>query len=89
MWQSITMDGLGVRSVEMVAVLVVLTWVEHAQVEKVLVCRDSASVLDSVNFFHSRSRQSMLYEILKRVTRCVSQGSVVRSLWVPGHVGAG
>ena len=43
-----TTDGLGVYTVEMVAVLVALRWVEHARVGRAVVCSDSASVLASV-----------------------------------------
>ena len=82
-----TSDGLGVYTVEMVAVLVALRWVEHARVGKVVVCCDSSSVLASLRSFQSSSRQGLLYEVLMSLTRCVGQGSVVRFLWVPAHVG--
>lgn len=84
-----TTNRLSVYTVEMVAVLMVLRWAEHARVERVLICCDSASVLTSLRSFHSGSRQGLLYEILMCVTRCVSQVSIVRFLWVPAHVGVG
>lgn len=78
-----------VYTVEMVAVLMALRWAERAQVERMLICCDSASVLTSLRSFHSGSRQGLLYEILMCMTRCMNQGSIVRFLWVPAHVGVG
>ena len=82
-----TTDGLGVYTVEMVAVLVALGWVEYTQVGRVVVCSDSASVLASIRSFHSSSRQDILFQVIQSVTRIVQRGGQVRFLWVPAHVG--
>ena len=82
-----TTDGIGVYTVEMVAVLVAVRWVELARVGRVLICSDSAAVLASLRSFHSSSRQGLLYEVLMSVTRCVSQGTEIKFMWVPAHVG--
>ncbi len=72
---------------EMVAVLVALRWVEKTRQEKVLICSDSSSVLESLRSFHSKSRQDVLYEVLQSVTRITNQGGQVQFMWVPAHVG--
>ncbi len=82
-----TSDFLGVYTVEMVAVLVALRWVEKTRQEKVLICSDSSSVLESLRSFHSKSRQDVLYEVLQSVTRITNQGGRVQFMWVPAHVG--
>ena len=82
-----TSNKLGVYTVEMVAVLVALQWVEKAGLDKALVCSDSSSVLASLRSFHSNSRQDILYSVLQSITRIVHQGGQVRFLWVPAHVG--
>ena len=78
---------LGVYTVEMLAVLVALRWVEKTKQDKVLICSDSTSTLASIRSFHSNSRQDVLYEVLQSVTRIAKQGGQVKFLWVPAHVG--
>ncbi len=82
-----TSDKLGVYTVEMVAVLVALRWVEETCQDKVLICSDSSSVLASLRSFQSSSRQDVLYELLQSVTRIANQGGQVKFMWVPAHVG--
>ena len=52
-----TSNKLGVYTVEMLAVLVALRWVEKTKQDKVLICSDSTSTLASIRSFHSDSRQ--------------------------------
>ena len=82
-----TTDGLSVYTVEMVAILIAMKWVEHAGVDRVVICSDSASVLASLRSFKSGSRQGMLYEILISITKCVERGSEIKFMWVPAHLG--
>lgn len=71
-----TSNHLAVCTVEMVAILVALRWVEKAKISKVIICSDSASALVSLISFHS-SRQDILFEILYSVTRITHQGGLV------------
>lgn len=68
-----TSNKLAVYTVEMLAVLIALCWVEHMGQDKVLICSDSSSVLASLRSFHSKSRQDILYEVLQSVTRIVKE----------------
>ena len=82
-----TSNKLGVYTVEMLAVLVALRWVEKTKQDKVMICSDSTSILASIRSFHSNSRQDVLYEVLQSVIRTANQGGQVKLLWVPAHVG--
>ena len=55
-----TSNKLGVYTVEMLAVLVALRWVEKTKQDKVMICSDSTSILASIRSFHSNSRQDVL-----------------------------
>ena len=81
-----TSDKLGVYTMEMIAMLVVLRWVESSRQNKVVICSDSSSVLASSI---QTACQDALYEVLQSVTRIVNQGGQVKFLWVPAHVGVG
>ena len=78
-----TSNKLGISTVEMLAVLVALRWVEKTKQDKVLICSDSTSALASIRSFHSNSR----HEVLQSVTRIANQGGQVKFLWVPVYVG--
>uniref|UniRef100_A0A8C2Q875 Reverse transcriptase n=1 Tax=Cyprinus carpio TaxID=7962 RepID=A0A8C2Q875_CYPCA len=82
-----TSNMLGVYTVEMLAILIAVRWVEKSGQHKVLVCSDSSSVLASIRSFYSKSRQDILYEVLQSVTRIFNQGRQIQFVWVPGHVG--
>lgn len=82
-----TSNMLGVYTVEMLAILIVVRWVEKTGQDKVLVCSDSSSVLASIRSFYSKRRQYILFEVLQSVTRIYNQGRQIKCLWVPGHVG--
>lgn len=82
-----TSDKLGVYTVEMLAVLEALRWLEKMGQVKALICSDSSSVLGSLRSFISKSRQDILYEVLQLSTNLVSKGSQVKFMWVPAHVG--
>lgn len=82
-----TTNNLAVYTVEMVAILIALQWVEKSKIGKIIICTDSASVLDSLMSFHSKSRQDILYQILYWITRITYQGGLVTFLWVPAHIG--
>lgn len=57
-------DYLGVYSVELLAVLLALEWVEQKPMSNVLICSDSLAVLNSLTSFGS-SRLDILYNILQ------------------------
>ncbi len=71
-----TSDFLGVYTVEMVAVLVALRWVEKTRQEKVLICSDSSLVLESFRSFHSKSRQDVLYEVSNKDYKSRRTGTI-------------
>lgn len=72
---------LEVYTVEMLAVLVALRWVEKDCCNKVLMRSDFSSVLTRLKSFNSNTRQDILYEVLQSVTRIVNGGGQVRFLW--------
>uniref|UniRef100_A0A3B3BBF5 Reverse transcriptase domain-containing protein n=1 Tax=Oryzias melastigma TaxID=30732 RepID=A0A3B3BBF5_ORYME len=69
-----TSDRLGVYTVEMLAVLVSLKWAELTKMDRVLVCSDSASVLQSIETFNSKSRQDILSDVLMTCSRIYRDG---------------
>lgn len=77
-----TSSNLGVYTVEMLAVLVALRWVEKTRQDKVLICSDSSSALASLRSFHSSHQD----EVPQSVTRIANQGGQVNFLWIPAHV---
>ena len=84
-----TSDKLGVYTLEIIALLVALRWVESSRLNKVVICSDASSVLASLRSFHSNSRQDVLYEVLQSITRIVNQGGQITFLWVPACEGGG
>nr|XP_055031454.1 uncharacterized protein LOC129420520 [Misgurnus anguillicaudatus]XP_055031455.1 uncharacterized protein LOC129420520 [Misgurnus anguillicaudatus]XP_055031456.1 uncharacterized protein LOC129420520 [Misgurnus anguillicaudatus] len=82
-----TSDKLGVYTVEMLAILEALRWMEKKEQVKALICSDSSSVLGSLRSFLSKSRQDILYDVLQLSTNIVGKGSQVKFMWVPAHVG--
>ncbi|XP_025762792.1 uncharacterized protein LOC112846838 [Oreochromis niloticus] len=82
-----TSDGLAVYTVEMVAILVALKWIECSKLRQVVVCSDSAAVLSSLQSFCSKTRQGMLFTILETISRIRCCGGNIHFLWVPAHVG--
>ncbi len=80
-------DSDSVYTVEMLAILIAVRWVEKTGQDKVLVCSDSSSVLASIRSFYSKIMQDILFEVLQSMTRIYNQGRQIKFLWVPGHVG--
>ncbi len=77
---------LSIFTVEMVAIIIGLTWVEEVKPDRVVICSDSASVLTSL-FTHCTSREDLMCEIFSLLWRIQRKGVVVGFCWVPAHVG--
>uniref|UniRef100_A0A673MAK6 Uncharacterized LOC107721237 n=1 Tax=Sinocyclocheilus rhinocerous TaxID=307959 RepID=A0A673MAK6_9TELE len=81
-----TSNHLAVYTVEMIAILLSLQWVEDYKPGKVLICSDSLSVLKSLRSFKS-SHQDILFSILQIYSRLVQNDILISFIWVPSHVG--
>lgn len=81
-----TTDCLGVYTVELVAVLLALQWIDDNKPGNILICSDSVSVLKSLRSFRS-SRQDILFKILELHSRIIQQGMMIGFMWIPAHVG--
>ncbi len=75
-----TSNMLGAYTVEMLAILITVRWVEKTGQDKVLICSDSSSVLASIRSFYSKSRQDIPFEVLQSVTRIYNQGRQIKFL---------
>ena len=74
-------------TVELYAILMAVQWTEQIQNQKVLICSDSVSAINSIGKGLSKSRQDLVYDILLAI-RDVTRRGVERSyVWVPAHVG--
>jgi len=82
-----TSEHLSVCTVETLAILTALQWVEEVRVEKVIFCSDSSSTLSSLQSFTSHSRQDLINEIYETLFRLKNMGIVVAFMWVPAHRG--
>ncbi len=76
---------LSIYAVEMVAIIIGLSWVEEVKPDRVVICSDSASVLTSL-FTHQSSKKDLMCEIFTLLWRIQRKGVVVGFCWVPEHV---
>jgi ribonuclease HI len=81
-------DELSVYSVEMLAIIVALQWLEDVQPVRIIVGSDSLSVLNSLSSGKS-NRSDLLLEVFMLLWRIERMGVVVRFCWVPAHSGFG
>lgn len=82
-----TTDHLAVYTVELVAIVSALNWIELANISKVIVCSDSSSALMSIQSFSSQSRQDIINEIYETLFRIHNWNIEIIFLWVPAHRG--
>lgn len=80
-------DHLSVYTVETLAILAALQWVEEVQISKVIICSDSSSTLLSLQSLTSNSRQDLINEIHEALFRLNHMGILVAFMWVPAHRG--
>lgn len=79
-------DELSVYATEMTAIIKALEWVEEARPRKVVICLDSAAVINSIQ--SSRScRMDLLMEVYTGLYRLERSATTVCFLWIPAHVG--
>lgn len=82
-----TSDHLSVFTVEMMAIVSALQWVEESRFKKVVLCSDSCSALMSLQSSKSDSRQDIIYEICETLYRIKNRNIWVTFMWVPAHRG--
>ncbi len=66
--------------------LLALKWVEEHKPEDVLMCSDSAAVLNRLRSIKSND-QDILFSILHIDSRVVQNDTSVSLIWVPAHIG--
>jgi ribonuclease HI len=79
-------DDLSEYSVELLAIVVALQWVEDIQPVRNKVCSDSLSVFNSLSSGKS-NRSYLLLEVFMLLRRIERLGVVVRFCWVPAFAG--
>ena len=82
-----TSDHLSVFSVELLAILWALDWVEENKPPKSIICSDSAAALVALKEGTSRARPDLIWEILTCIFKIERSGFIVCFLWIPGHSG--
>lgn len=80
-------DNVSVYTVEMLAILLAVQWIEEIRPLRVIICSDSTSSLISLQSSHSDSRADILLEIQQTLYRIQMVGIVVIFLWVPASIG--
>ncbi len=79
-----TSDHLTVFTVELLAILMVLQWVEQNKIVKVVICSDSLSSLMSLQSLSSYNRPDIVYEIYETLFRLQHIKTEIRLMWIPG-----
>lgn len=82
-----TSDHLSVYTVEMMAIVTALQWIEETQIKKVILCTDSCAALESLKSFMSHSRQDMVNEIYEILYRFKIKNIMIIFMWIPAHRG--
>lgn len=80
-------DHLSVFTGELLAILLALEWVENNKPSKVLIGSDSSSAVTRVKNMQSEARQDIMLEITQTVYRINKVGVIVKSIWIPAHIG--
>lgn len=80
-----TPDHLTVFTVELLAILNAVQWVEHNKLKMAVICSDSLSALVSLQFLSFHNRPDIVYEIYEILYRLNHIG--MRFMWIPVHKG--
>ncbi len=81
-------DHLSVYTVELLAILLALQWLEgNKQNKNVIIASDSLSALSSIQSGKPSCRQDIIYQIFNLLLILYDKGLDVSFLWVPAHVG--
>ena len=79
-------DQLSVYTAEMLAVIIGLQWVEEVRPDRVVMCTDSLSILQSIQST-TTAREDILIELNHSLLR-LHRGSIdLQFCWVPAHGG--
>lgn len=73
--------GFSVYTAEMIEGL---QWIEHNRLDKVVICSDSASILNSISSSRSES-EDLLMEFYSLLHRVKAKGVVIHFCWVPAQ----
>lgn len=82
-----TPDNLAIYSVELLAILMALTWAEDLRPNEYVLCSDSMAALVSIMNFKSACRPDLICEIFQCLYRLSHRGICFCFLWVPAHTG--
>ncbi len=82
--KKITTDHLAIFTVELMARIAALYWIEESGMKKVIICSDSSSALISIKSISSKNRQDCIYEILFRLQRV---NVIIVFMWILAHIG--
>ena len=80
-----TPDHLSIYSVELLAIIMALSWIENKNLQDVVICSDSRAALVSIMNFKSSCRLDLLFEVFHALHRISHKGMHVNFLWVPAH----
>lgn len=81
-----TTDHLSIYTVELMAIITALYWIEESGLKKAVICSDSSSALMSIKALSSQYRQDCIYEIYEILFR-LQRNTVIVFMWVPAHIG--
>lgn len=81
-----TTDHLSVYTVELLAILTALEWLEKHTKNNAIIASDSWAALTSINSIKS-CRQDLVFKIHHTIYKMHNLGLTVGFVWVPAHVG--
>lgn len=82
-----TSDHLTVFTVELLAILTALQWIEQNKIGKVVICSDSLSSLMSLQSLSSNNRLDIVYEMYEIMFRLQHIKTEIIIMWIPAHRG--
>ncbi len=80
-------DHFSAYTTELLAILLILQWIEEKEINNTVIASDSFSALTSIRSGRSSFRTDILNEIFLIIYRMESNCISTRFLWVPAHVG--
>ena len=80
-----TSDHLAVFTVELLAILLALWWIEEGRSSRCIICSDSMAALISISNGKSTCRPDLVYEVLQSLFKIERMQITVGFLWVPSH----
>ncbi|XP_023190356.1 uncharacterized protein LOC111608710 [Xiphophorus maculatus] len=80
-------DKLTVYTGELMAILIALEWIEGIGKGKFVICSDSSSALMSIQGMKSEVRQDIIEDIVQVIFRIKKNGSQIKLIWIPAHIG--